>query len=186
MTDGTGLPIDIPARPRSGRPRGAGAVTALGIPAQGLDVELSVELPTYQRPMTGTDFQLFNSRAGNTAANTPFTFVNTFQLPSGSRGAIKSISILANALLLTSDIRWALLFNDVPVPGWNNLTINPRAAGSVEISWGPDECAIPIPEGATVGMRVRVLDGGTYQLGAQCGGWFYNSRIAEIAESAGW
>jgi len=139
-----------------------------------------VSPPTVERPPSATDFNLDATLTGRNAGNTPAEFSGlTFKIPSANVGVIRSFSILANTLLVTSDVRWTLFFDQSPVPGWSGLTILPRAAGSVERSWTPEETFIPIPEGAEVRMSVEVLDAGTYQVSAGLHGWYYPTRIAE-------
>ncbi len=141
--------------------------------------------PTVERPPEAADFFLSDTLTGRTSANTPAVFpLATFQIPPNNVGVIRSISILANSLLVTSDIRWSLLFNDVPVTGWNSLTIAPRAAGSIESSFVPDETFIPIPEGSSISWSTLVVDAGTYQLSITYHGWFYPLSVAQRAANA--
>ncbi|MGE0347375.1 MAG: hypothetical protein AB7N73_15015 [Gemmatimonadales bacterium] len=175
-----GPPIDILARPRPGRVGGGFA----GGGYQGVPT-FTVGSPLVERPPTARDFNLFGTLAARDSANTPALFPTaTFTLPSGNVGVIRSISILANNLLVTSDVVWTLLFNEAPVFGWNRLTINPRAAGSVEVSWTPEETYIPVPENARIDFSVRVNDGGTYQVSVAVHGWMYATALHVAAEAA--
>lgn len=150
----------------------------------GVSAQLSVRPPFIERPEEASDFNTSGTLFGRNIANTPQVFDGTgggrdatFVVPRTNVGAIRAISILANGLLVTSNISWSLLFNNRPVTGWNDITINPRAAGSVEVSWGPDETFIPVPENTTIEWRVQVFDAGTYQLSVQMHGWFYPISI---------
>lgn len=175
-------PADIEARPRTGRAAGRGA---LGIPGQGGYPLFTVELPWVTKPPQATDFNLADTLAGRTSANTPALFPGAQQvIPAGNVAVIRAVSVLANGLLVTSDIQWTLLFNDVPKSGWNPITINPRAAGSVEVSWTPEETYIISPEGATIDWRVLVVDAGTYQVSVQYHGWFYPLTLHQAALAA--
>ncbi len=174
-------PADIGSRPREGR--GAGT-RGLGIPGGGTP-QFTVGLPTVHRPPNAVDFNLFGTLVGRTAANTPALFPTAQQIiPSGNVAVIRAVSILANGLLITSDIRWDLLYNESAVPGWVDLTINPRAAGSVEVSWTPEETFIPVTENATIDWRVRVIDAGTYQVSVGYHGWYYPLSLWEAAQRA--
>lgn len=149
----------------------------------------SVQLPTDQRPPGATDFNMDGTLAGRTSVNTApglpgSIFPGAFQVPQNNVAVIKSISLLVNGLLVTSNIRWRLRFNGGFVTGWSNLTINPRAAGSVELSFTPDETAIPVPEASLIDWVVQVLDAGTYQVSVQTHGWFYSTTLAAAAEAA--
>lgn len=188
--DPTGTPLDIEARPRPGRgaPGGGAPGGALRIPVPGGGgvQPFILASPTVERPPSASDFNTFDTLAARTAANTPALFpAAQVTLPPGQVGVIRSFLLLANSLLVTSDIRWTLLFNNSPVVGWANLTINPRAAGSVEIAWTPEETYIPVPEAATIDWRVRVNDGGTYQVSVAMHGWFYPSSL-DVAARAAW
>jgi hypothetical protein len=176
------LPVDVEFRNRPGARGGrfSGDGTGYGTP------QFTVGAPTVERPPLAVDFNLFDTLTARTSVNTPALFPNAqFQVPPGRVAVIRSISILANNLLVTSDVRWALLFNEVPEPGWDRLTINPRAAGSVEVSWTPEETFIPVPEGALIDWRVTVLDAGTYQVSIAAHGWHYPIEL-ELAARQAW
>lgn len=177
-----GPPADVVGKGAAGPrgPGGWGARAGGGYAA----IAWQIGLPTIDRPPSAIDFNIDGTLAGRTSVNTPVAFPTSFQLPPNNVGAIKSITILANTLLVTSNIRWRLRFNQQFVVGWNNLTINPRAAGSVELSFTPDETAIPVPEGALVDMVVQVLDAGTYQVSFGLHGWFYSTALGGAASSA--
>lgn len=180
-------PWDIAARgAQPGGRRGGGGGFAAGgggggggLPPSPSIGNVVISPPTVERPPEATDFNTFGTLASRDNANTPAFFPTAqFIIPATNVGVVRSVSILANALLTTSDIRWTLFSNRSPVPGWTELTINPRSAGSVEVSWGPFETFIPVDEGATLEWQVTVLDAGTYQVSVAMHGWFYPSRIA--------
>ena len=148
------------------------------VPAQ-----FRVGLPIVEKPPGASDFNVAGTLAARNIANSP-SEIASFQVPANSVAAIRAISILANALLVTSNIFWILKFNDVAVTGWNALTINPRAAGSVEVSWVPEETFIRVPEGSRVSFDVNVVDAGTYQLSVQFHGWFYGVALDNVAQQA--
>lgn len=183
-----GMPLDVAYRGQSGRPgaRGPGGWLVEGGGRGAYPVAFQIELPTEARPPQATDFQIAGTLAGRTAANTTpgaagALFPSSFQLPANQVGVLKSISLLANGLLVTSNIRWRLRFNGGLVAGWSDLTINPRAAGSVELSFTPEETSIPVPEGALVDFVVQVLDAGTYQVSVQAHGWYYSTSLDAAA-----
>lgn len=179
MNGERGAPIDIGARPRPGRQvGGGGGGGALGIPGQHGVPTFVAAAPWTERPPGATDFNLADTLTARTSANTPALFPNAqFRIPQGQVGVIRSFLILANGLLVTSDIQWTLLFDNNPAPGWAGLTINPRAAGSVEQAWVPEETYIFCPEGAVIDWRVLVVDAGTYQVSINYHGWYYPSSL---------
>lgn len=181
-----GVPLDVANRLRPGARRGYSAGGySIRIPGQatGPAIEFSVGLPVQVKPPSGVDFNMDGTQAGITSASGIVT-LDTFQVPPGNVGVVRSFSLLANGLLTTSDIRWALLFDGVPVPGWNSLTINPRSGGSVEVSYTPDETYIRTPEGSLLAWTVQVLDGGTYQVSVSAHGWFYPAQLATLESAA--
>lgn len=181
-----GIPEDVANRMRGGKAQGyGGGGYEIRVPGQpgGPRVAFNVGLPSVEKPAGSSDFNIFGTLAGRTAANTPAQLAS-FAIPANTVAVIRSISILANGLLVTSNILWALKFNDSAVSGWNTLTINPRAAGSVEVSWTPEETFIRVPEGTTISFDATVLDGGTYQVSVSAHGWFYSTALDAIAASA--
>lgn len=165
-------PLDIAARPHTARAPG---FAMWGGGEGGAGAVALLAPPTVWKPQGAIDFNRFGTLTARTSANTPalFTPDADFQVPPGNVGVIRSVSILANSLLVTSDIRWTLLFNATGAAGWTGLTINPRAAGSVEVSWTDGETYIVTPEGALIQWSVRVNDAGTYQVSVAYHGWFY-------------
>lgn len=186
-----GMPLDVAHRGQSGpggRGPGGWMVEGGGGGYANLASRWSVNLPTDSRPPTATDFQIDGTLGARTAVNTApglptAVFPGAFQVPANNVAVIKSISLLANGLLVTSNIRWRLRYNAGLVAGWSNLTINPRAAGSVELSFTPEETAIPVPEGALVDFVVQVLDAGTYQVSVQAHGWWYSTSLDAAARA---
>lgn len=178
-------PADVTHRLRGGAAAGyAAGGYEVSVPGQGAPrAAFVVNLPTVDKPPTATDFNTFGTAAGLTALNTPAELA-AFQVPANSVGVIRSISILANALLTTSDIIWTLRFNGVAVSGWDALTINPRAASSVEVSWVPEETFILVPEGSRISFEATVRDGGTYQLSVGFHGWFFSTALMALAMRA--
>lgn len=182
----SGLPSDIEHRTRPGRgadgKRGPG-----GWGTQGASATMRIAPPWIERPPHAQDFQFSATIVGLDQAAGPTLFPGSFTVPSGNVGVIRSVAILANGLLTSSDIVWALIYEGSPVSGWNALTIAPRSAGSVEKAWTPEETFIPIPENSTIQMRATVNDGGTYQVSASLHGWYYPQGIERAARSAyGW
>lgn len=165
---------DIASRFQGARVGGAGGGGAGG-------GGYSVAPPYVERPTTAKDFFMSGTQTGRVIANTPSEFPGSFTVPSNNVGVIRSVSILANSLLITSEILWTLRFNGTAVEGWNLLTITPRAAGSIEVSFTPQETFIPVPEGSRISWDVRVVDAGTYQVSVTTHGWFYPTSVRAAA-----
>ena len=154
--------------------------------ATGMDIPREVESqgelfrfpPSFAPPPGAQDFQ----RTGRSTVNGPGTTTilgnTTFRLPRGSVGYIRSLTFDVNALSVTTDIEFSLLFNGAPVPGWTNLALFPRAASSASLAYGPEETYIWVPDGQTVSLEVTVIDGASYLIGGQYHGWHFSKSIA--------
>ena len=122
-------------------------------------------------------------QAGFTAANTPALLPFAFTLPSARTGTIKSFGIQASNLLLTSQIFWTIFFDNTPVQGFSDVSLYPAAALVSGLSWEPSEVNLIVPEASTITRGGNVLDGGTYQLGAELHGWHVASKLHALTES---
>lgn len=188
---GTNVPLDVEHRHlgegqwKRG-PGGFGIVPGGGGPwGTPGGVQFSVQAPWSVKPPTATDFQIQATITGATNLNTPAAFANAFTIPQGNVGVVRSFVPLINALVITSDIRWTLREDSAAVPGWDEITINPRNAASVELSYGPDETYPILQEGATVDVLLTVVDGGgPYQASITVHGWYYSAELHNAAMSA--
>ena len=169
--------VERPTKAKRRRP----AVTPSGIVIP-REVESQGELfrfpPSFAPPPGSLDFQ----RTGRSTVNGPTTTVilgnTTFTLPRGSAGYIRSITFDVNAISVTTDITFTLLFNQAPVPGWQNLSLFPRAASSASLAYGPEETFIWVPDGQTVSIEATVTDAASYLIGGQYHGWHFSKSIA--------
>ena len=180
------MPKDVASRRRGPRSGGSSGPAGGSFGPEGFQTpNYVVAPPTVERPPLAQDFFASGTLTGRTSLNTPAEFsAATIEIPPNNVAVIRSISILANGLLITSDIRWLLKYNGVAVPGWNSLTIAPRAAGSIESSFTPEETFIPVPEGSLITWEADVVDAGTYQLSVTYHGWFYPVSIQALAARA--
>ena len=175
------VPVDIRNRLRAAPGGGRGG----GPGGRGGGLNYVVGPPTVERPPLAIDFNQQGTLTARTSGNTPAQFVDAdFQVPPNNVAVLRSISILENALLIDSDIIWTLRFNARNVPGWDALTMSARAAGSLEVSWPPEETFIAVPEGVQIAFTTTVRDGGTYQLSVQFHGWFYPASVQPAADLA--
>lgn len=97
-------------------------------------------------------------------------------LTTGSVGVIDTIDMLADGIVISTQILFTILINGAPVPGFNNLSILGRnGAQSVGKSMGPFlRCQIPI--GGTLQMQFTDVDGGAITMGAQLRGWYWAAQ----------
>lgn len=194
MAEGEGkAPLDIRHRTRKGtgmrefsggggfRPRpGAPPAPAGGI--RGAELSRTIPPPSWIRPPQAAEINVNADGVGFNNATTPAPIPGAqFQVPVNNVGVIRSLVLSVNNMLATSQLLWQLLFDGRPVQGWSRLTIFPRAAGSVSVSYGPDETFIPVPDGAGIDVQVVVdpADGNTYQAGVSYHGWYYSKDLAD-------
>ena len=181
---GTASGQGSPGRPM-GPPSGGGSG-----PSTGPGVPIAFPADIFPPP-GGLDFNQFGqSQALDTAATTspatgPLGIVLvpgitasftgnglSFQVPPLNIAVVRDVSIFVNAMVITTDIRWRLTQDGSIIPGWE-LSISPRAAGSVEISFIPQSTLVRIREGALIELAIEVVDAGTYQAGGQFHGWVW-------------
>lgn len=144
--------------------------------------QLFAPVPWQVRPPGSREIQIDANGAGYNNVTTPAVIAGSaFPVPQENVGIIRSVTLNLNGVLATTAIQWAFRLDGVPVEGWNALTIFPRAAASVSITWGPGETYIPIGTGQTIDVLVTVLpaDGATYAAGITYHGWTYPKRLAD-------
>lgn len=134
--------------------------------------------PQFSPPRGAKDFQATGS--GTVAGPLTTTIVPgvSFRIPRNAVGIIRSLEFDINAVTVTTVVSWSLLFNESPVPGWDNINLFPRAASSIAVSYGPEETFIWVPDGALIQIQVTVTDAASYLIGALFHGWHFSKSIA--------
>ncbi|MGH9806138.1 MAG: hypothetical protein ACRD9W_02550 [Terriglobia bacterium] len=134
----------------------------------------TLELPPYLfPPFTSTAFNLADASAITGVGVIINPAALQLKIPNNCYGSINQIDLLLNGIVSTSNVKWRLTINTVPVPGWNNLTILPRSgAASVNRGWGP-QLGIRVPLGGVIGIQIQDFDGAAYTVGTQIYGWFW-------------
>lgn len=143
---------------------------------------VAVPLPWDIRPPGAREINRDTNATGINAGTSPFVLPGaTFTLPDDHVGIIRSVVLSVNNMVVTSQLSWGFFQNRSAVEGWSNLTIFPRAAGSVSVAYGPSETFIFLPEQTTLTVRVTVAaaDALTYQAGVSFHGWSYPKALAE-------
>jgi hypothetical protein len=147
---------------------------------------IQIQSPYDVRPPDAVDFYRRGYDVGRTPATTPSVLPGSVkEVPTGKVAVIRSLTLVVNNLLLTSDIVWRLRFNGSPVDGWNELQVIPGAVAYYAFTWGPAETFVPTPDAATIDIQVEVRDaGGNYEIGAAYHGWEFSKELAERAREA--
>lgn len=165
-------------------PTMAGGGAALGA---GVVDPRTIILPAEHYAPAGSTPIFLSAEAGIVGGGTIVTPAGLqLQLPSDCVGVIKSIELLLDAITIASSVIWTLLINGNPVQGMDSLTILARnGAASVSSSVLPGQLTIPVPQGGTIGMRIRDVDGGPYTVGAELSGWFWPAARTPLASLVG-
>jgi hypothetical protein len=153
----------------------SGAAVPRAVQAQGVLLRFP---PQFSPPRGALDFQATGNGtvAGpNTTSIVPGV---SFTIPRNSVGIIRSLEFDINSVTVLTDVRFSLLFNEAPVPGWSNIGLFPRAASSIAVSYGPEETFIWVPDGQTIQVQVTVTDAASYLIGALFHGWHFSKSIA--------
>lgn len=176
----TVLPKDIKsfeqvASATEGQPLGVGSPGGIG--AAGV-----MAFPPHIYPPTEGYTDFFPTAAAQTVTGPNTTVVltaPTFTLPTNSVGVIRELNFNVNALLTSSDITFQVLVDGSPRVGFDAINIFPRAAASINLNLPPENTFLKLPDAAVVQIRVTVVDGGSYQLGADFRGWFFSKSVGD-------
>ncbi len=165
-----------PKTHRPGQERSiSGAAVPRAVQAQGVLLRFP---PQFSPPRGALDFQA-TGRGTVAGPNTTTVVPNvSFSIPQNAVGIIRSLEFDINAVTVLTDVTWSLLFNESPVPGWSNISLFPRAASSIAVSYGPEETFIWVPDGQTIQIQVTVVDAASYLIGALFHGWHFSKTIA--------
>ena len=178
----THLPKDIASYERvasatTGDPLGPGT------PDGGLGGAAGVmSFPPHIYPPQEGYTEFFPRTASQTVTGPNTTVILTlprFTLPTNSVGVIREMNFNVNSLLVTADITFTVLIDGAPRIGYDAIVIFPRAAASVNKSLDPENTFLKLTDGAQIEIQVTVVDGGSYQLGADYRGWHFSKTIAD-------
>jgi len=139
---------------------------------------LQVYLPEVFPIPAATEFNVVVSKA-SAGAETNVDIGIVLDLPQNNIGIVRGVSLYINNMLTTTNVTWTLRFNGAPVPGYNNLSIFPRAAPSVANSF---DSFVRIPQGNPMQVRVTYsnIDGAAYTVGAALSGWFWPITLGNL------
>lgn len=134
--------------------------------------QLFLPLPEDSPIPTATEFNVLGSIQGTgiVAAKTAITGAS-FNVPEGSLGVIRNVSIYVTNMIATTSISWFLQIDNAGGPqGFNPLTMFPRVASSVSNSF---DSKIRLTGPCNVAMFYTQADGGINVIGASFGGWIW-------------
>lgn len=75
-----------------------------------------------------------------------------------------------------TDVYWTLLFDGVPVPGYEE--VRPFPGLVPRITGNESDIVVPFPQGAVISVRFTNVDGAAYVAGANYSGWYYTPEAA--------
>lgn len=91
-------------------------------------------------------------------------------IPPNVMGIVKSLTFQIDNMLITTNVVFTLLYNLVPVQGYNNIKLFPRAAPYVGLEYDtPFRFVGP----GTFTCTFSNLDGGTYTVGVNFDGFYW-------------
>jgi hypothetical protein len=159
----TGIPSDIAARVTSPPPAAEKSWDML-------PKVLNIPLP-WLEPIPDAQFFNVMGQFDSVGAQTG-TFITdaAFTLGKGSVGVLRSFTVYVNDMLQTTDVRFTLMIDGGPAPGFGRIKMFPRVAASVANTF---ECMIILPAEAKVDAYFTQVDGGTYKVGVAYSGWEY-------------
>lgn len=182
---GQRVPLHVQARAHTGEGAGSrrhglsvspggGGGGGFPLPAQRAP-SIDIPVPWQVRPPGAREIYAQGDATGFNAAGTPAVIPGSqFTLPANHVGILRSVVLSVNTMLITSALTWTFRQDGIPIEGWGQLTIFPRAAGSVAEAFGPEETFIFLPEGGvTIDVFFNVTDAAAYQAGVSYHGWSY-------------
>jgi len=139
--------------------------------------------PPTESPAPGaTYFRLQGRNAGQAVAAGEVTLA-AVELATGQVGIIRIAEFDVNGLLVSSNIVFRIRVDGSVPPGWE-WTPFATAAAFFAKEFPPQYTYIRMPEGAQVEVTAEVLDAGTYDVGADVGGWQYGAELRDGYEAA--
>lgn len=158
---------------------GAGYVPTPDAPG-GLGGVLVPPFPEQVPPPSGTYFAAQGTVLNVTAASGQ-TVLGAYQLPENSVAVIRNLLISAAPWTLTSAVRWAVLLDGVPAPGWAFARLPGAPAAAIAREFSPELVTIRVGAGQLIQVVAQVdpTDLGSYQLEGEARGWTYPVEVLD-------
>lgn len=130
--------------------------------------------PEQTIPPSGTYF-VAQGTLDNITAGSGQVVLGSFQVPDNSVAVIRNVVITGAPWTLTSVVRWAILLDGVPAPGWSFARIPRVPAAAAVREFTPELVTIRVGAGALIEVvaQVDAADLGNYQLEGEARGWIY-------------
>lgn len=160
------VPADIDARMILPGQSRSGGVPNSGVAVTGAT---AMRYPPELYPIPeARGFALFDA-ADMVGANTTVTPAGlVLQLSAGYSAVVRTVTIDANDMADTTDIRYTIRVNGAGVPGFDALRHFPRVAASVSRDF---DAFIVVPDGAKLDVLITDVDGGAHKVGVSLTGW---------------
>lgn len=156
----------VPAVPGAAGGGGAPAAVVRTVPP------VSVEMPPGATP-----FAPGGERSLSSSAYTTITGAS-FDVPAGSVGFVKGVTLQVQNVTPTSAIYWTLRVNHNPAPGLSGVYILPANIPVWNQGW---TVTVVVPSGRNVDVQFSVQDGATYTVAAQLFGWYVPAAMAQAS-----
>jgi hypothetical protein len=116
------------------------------------------------------EFNITGSVASPGAANNVAITGCTFDIPDASLAIIRSVSLYITGMIATTNVLWSLLRDNQPLPGYQNISIFPRAVASIGLSL---DAFLRVRGKCTISMQFSNIDGAAYVVGGAFSGWYW-------------
>ncbi len=145
---------------------------AIGVPGSaGLPQSISLERPV-DRPIPDAQFFNINGQSTSTIAEAGVFIAGAdLTIEDGFEGRIDSLIFSVQNLQPTSNLSFALLFNNNTVPGFDNIKIFPANAALYQL---PFNIELYVPTNTRIRGKYTNGDGATYELGMFVEGFFWS------------
>lgn len=167
-------PARFPVAPGSADELPRRSVRAVGDPSQDTGVPYAApvavitrQVPEEAAPSGSTPFTSNDSAATN-AAGVVLLPNASVTIDAGNYGVLKAVDFFVTPYTLASVVTFALLVNGSPVRGFEAIGFMPAAIALASRGF---DLSLQLPQGATVAVQARNVDGGAYVVGCQLYGW---------------
>jgi hypothetical protein len=131
---------------------------------------LEIPLPEVFPIPDAKEFNVLGSIASPGAQANILITGTSFVIPTGNLFRISGLNLEIAPMLATTNVLWSLVMNGQAFPGYQNVSIFPRAAAFVSNAF---DTFLRGRGEVTLSVIFTNIDGGVYTIGAAFSGWFW-------------
>lgn len=137
---------------------------------QGMTRALQIPMPEVYPIPDAHEFNALGSIVSpGVSVNTAITGC-TFDIPENSLAIIRGVNIFITNMLATTNILWSLTRDGAPLPGYQGISMFPRASAFVGNGF---DSFLRVRGKCTIAMIFSNVDGAAYTIGGGFSGWFW-------------